>query len=246
MGGRPAEASGNQLRVCKNPGLGTRGFHTKEPYFMQLSTRIVPELRTVGNAELLAAAESLEYQLEDLEELYGGDPVAKLEMTDILDAIDEVLTWRHRLHLRNPDLLSPLDTRYDAWRDLAREVCQRADIVKIFADAGWVLSFAGRNSQRNCEEYAGPCFACGGRDRFRVWTNGTYGGGYWCRGCRISGDVITAYRNLQNTSFFDTVLDLARKNGVPTGGVAEMSDGGAKKIFQGKRHPSRMSIEVGS
>jgi hypothetical protein len=163
-------------------------------------------------------------------------------MTDILDDIDEVLTWRHRLHLRNPNLPSPLDTRYDAWRDLAREVCQRADIVKIFADAGWVLSFAGRNSQRNCEEYAGACFACGGRDRFRVWTNGTYGGGYWCRGCRISGDAITAYRNLRNTSFFDTVLELARQNGVPTGGVTEMSEG---VVYTPRRAASRgRSFEI--
>ncbi|MFZ7126394.1 MAG: primase-helicase zinc-binding domain-containing protein [Desulfobacterales bacterium] len=42
-------------------------------------------------------------------------------------------------------------------------------------------------------EYAGPCPACGGTDRFRIWDDGA-GGNYWCRdtgnGCGKAGDNI--------------------------------------------------------
>ena len=40
-------------------------------------------------------------------------------------------------------------------------------------------------------EYAGPCPACGGNDRFRVWPDQHQGkGGYWCRSCGKAGDNI--------------------------------------------------------
>jgi len=40
-------------------------------------------------------------------------------------------------------------------------------------------------------EWAGPCPACGGNDRFRVWPNANQGkGSYWCRSCDKSGDNI--------------------------------------------------------
>ena len=40
-------------------------------------------------------------------------------------------------------------------------------------------------------EWAGPCPACGGNDRFRVWPNTNQGkGSYWCRSCDKSGDNI--------------------------------------------------------
>lgn len=38
-------------------------------------------------------------------------------------------------------------------------------------------------------EYAGPCPACGGVDRFRIWPN-TNHSHYWCRQCGMQGDAI--------------------------------------------------------
>ncbi|MCK5312765.1 MAG: alpha helicase, partial [Desulfobacteraceae bacterium] len=40
-------------------------------------------------------------------------------------------------------------------------------------------------------EYAGACPACGGNDRFRIWSETRGGGGsYWCRNCGKSGDNV--------------------------------------------------------
>ena len=53
------------------------------------------------------------------------------------------------------------------------------------------------------DEYCGPCPACGGEDRFRIWpTQGKDGlGRYWCRGCERSGDAIQYLREFRGMGF---------------------------------------------
>jgi phage/plasmid primase-like uncharacterized protein len=41
-------------------------------------------------------------------------------------------------------------------------------------------------------EYASPCPACGGRDRFVIHTDT---GRYWCRGCNKGGDALQYLRD---------------------------------------------------
>ncbi|MCZ7545738.1 MAG: hypothetical protein M5R40_20460 [Anaerolineae bacterium] len=51
-------------------------------------------------------------------------------------------------------------------------------------------------------EYAGPCPACGGRDRFRVWPAPREGPGrYWCRQCGARGDAISYLRWREGLGF---------------------------------------------
>lgn len=53
-------------------------------------------------------------------------------------------------------------------------------------------------------EYAGPCPACGGKDRFRCWPHeDSRGGRYWCRQCGRKGDAIQYLRDFRNMSFRD-------------------------------------------
>lgn len=49
-------------------------------------------------------------------------------------------------------------------------------------------------------EYSSPCPACGGRDRFRSWSDNDR---YWCRQCKKSGDAIQYLRDFHNLSFQD-------------------------------------------
>lgn len=62
-------------------------------------------------------------------------------------------------------------------------------------------------STTNGGEYAGPCPACGGTDRFRVWPQN---GRYWCRGCGKSGDAIQYLRDFRSLSYHDACLFLGR------------------------------------
>jgi hypothetical protein len=51
-------------------------------------------------------------------------------------------------------------------------------------------------------EYAGPCPACGGNDRFRVWPDQYQGkGGYWCRSCGKVGDNIQFLIDFEGMDF---------------------------------------------
>lgn len=57
-------------------------------------------------------------------------------------------------------------------------------IIELIQTDGGTLK---RLASTNGGEYAGPCFWCGGNDRFRVWPGS---GRYWCRNCGKSGDTI--------------------------------------------------------
>lgn len=52
-------------------------------------------------------------------------------------------------------------------------------------------------------EYHGPCPACGGADRFRVWTDQGHRGRYWCRSCDIKGDDVQFCRDVLGMDFPD-------------------------------------------
>jgi DNA primase len=49
-------------------------------------------------------------------------------------------------------------------------------------------------------EWAGPCPACGGHDRFRVWPDRERPG-YFCRQCGIKGDAVQYLRDVRGASF---------------------------------------------
>lgn len=58
-------------------------------------------------------------------------------------------------------------------------------------------------------EWHGPCPACGGTDRFHVWPEQNGGrGGYWCRGCELTGDDIQFLRDFEGLSFRDACARL--------------------------------------
>lgn len=53
----------------------------------------------------------------------------------------------------------------------------------------------------NGGEYASPCPACGGRDRFMCWPEQGEHGTWWCRGCDKGGDAIEFLRVFDGLSF---------------------------------------------
>jgi hypothetical protein len=142
--------------------------------------------------------------------------MTRLEIVEDLPDRGKILRRREQLHQRDHSLPSPTDPRTGSWGTLARAIRERADIVDVFTSAGWIVSFAGRSNRRNCDEYAGRCLRCGGRDRMRVWTNGASGGRFWCRQCRFRGDVIDAYAELHYTDFYSAVRALAKTLGLST------------------------------
>ncbi len=58
----------------------------------------------------------------------------------------------------------------------------------------------------NGGEWAGPCPACGGRDRFRCWPEQRGGGCFWCRQCGAKGDSIEFYRKFEGLGFKDAAI----------------------------------------
>lgn len=50
-------------------------------------------------------------------------------------------------------------------------------------------------------EFASPCPACGGNDRFRCWPEQGEGGTWYCRGCDKGGDCIEFLRHFDGLSF---------------------------------------------
>jgi len=57
-------------------------------------------------------------------------------------------------------------------------------------------------------EYSSPCPRCGGKDRFIMWTDS---GRYWCRQCKIKGDLIRFLRDFKGLSFAEA-RNLTGKN----------------------------------
>lgn len=132
---------------------------------------------------------------------------------------------QRELHRRTD--LQLLSTRYDTndldldpqssnlipWLDLAASIRDHHDgIALILEPVVPGLKRAGHN-WRGGDEYAGPCLVCGGSDRFVVWVGPP--GRYWCRGCGLRGDIISAYRMANPTApFRSTITILASQLGL--------------------------------
>jgi len=164
--------------------------------------------RDFGVAELLAEGDALRAALAEAEAGWPDPATAAVALplarARLRAARDE---WRRRaaLYLAGRDVPDPRDERYAAWRGLAQEVRERADIAGVFAAAGWPLERQGR-------ELKGPCPACGGDDRCVVWPEERR---FWCRQCGLWGDPITAWRTLVEPGFHAAVRSLAVLNGLP-------------------------------
>ncbi|MDP9367898.1 MAG: hypothetical protein M3Q03_06425 [Chloroflexota bacterium] len=105
----------------------------------------------------------------------------------------------------------------DTWGELARQVRERADILRVFESAGYPLVRQGR-------ECGAPCFSCGGVDRLRVIAEPSpkYGPPhYFCRQCHLWGDAIHALRNLHGWGFFDSVAHLAETLDLPVPSITD-------------------------
>jgi hypothetical protein len=62
-------------------------------------------------------------------------------------------------------------------------------------------------------EYAGPCPACGGRDRFSVNTRKQV---WHCRGCGRGGDVVDLVQHVEGVTFIKAVETLAGETSTPS------------------------------
>lgn len=186
--------------------------HTIQPT-RTWATNAAADYRIAGNAELHAEIESLAYDLADAGRL---DPITA-EVVRILcgarlKLAEAELRRRVALHAADHDVPNPNAPDYHAWRNLARDLRERGDLLGLFATAGVPL-------QRDGKEYSGPCPICGGADRFRVWSaDDGKRPGFWCRRCDVSGDVIAAYRAflVPGASFFAAVRVLALELGLRT------------------------------
>jgi len=75
------------------------------------------------------------------------------------------------------------------------------------------------------KEYAGPCPDCGGKDRFRVWTDE---GNYWCRQCGSSGDGIEYLRWTKSLSYREACEQL---------GISPSGNGDRNRPNSGRQNP---------
>ena len=112
--------------------------------------------------------------------------------------------------------------------DLLEHIRQRVALKKVAATHGG--------------EYAGPCPACGGEDRFRIWPEQREGqGSWWCRGCNQGGDAISYLMQMEGMDFKSAARAVGRDLDdyrPPTVPVTR-----AKKSFQAR---ARMYFVVGS
>lgn len=74
-------------------------------------------------------------------------------------------------------------------------------------------------------EYAGRCFKCGGKDRFRVWTEEGSGGKWWCRDENIGGDCIQYLMHMRGMKYLEACDFLGQE---PKGGKRSFDWSGKK------------------
>lgn len=151
--------------------------------------------RMLSTDALLACGDVLALDLADPD--YGDaetDAVARELAAERQRAVARELERRERLSRTSVGIASPSDARYEAWRELAREVRRRSNVADILRAAGWPLERAGRDRRRGGWEWSGPCPLCGGSDRLRVFDGEN--GRAWCRQCLWSADAITAVQSL--------------------------------------------------
>jgi hypothetical protein len=150
---------------------------------------------------LLAFADGFAATVADTDAALPGE-VGRHLARERLRAVRAELERRERLSRIAAGVPSPTDRRYQAWRDLARLVRERADMLRVFdlCDHHW------RRTGRH--EAHAACPVCpGGADRL-VITAGPPDL-CWCRKCGWGGDVVTATMALRQATFRDAVAWLA-------------------------------------
>lgn len=75
------------------------------------------------------------------------------------------------------------------------------NIVEWYSQRGLQAKSKGNNARGR--EFAGPCPACGGRDRFCLWPDQGQAGTYFCRECRRAGDMLQALMDFDGLSFHE-------------------------------------------
>ena len=86
-------------------------------------------------------------------------------------------------------------------------------------DLSTFLPCPERFKRKGPHELAGPCPACGGRDRFLVWPDRPRGGAYLCRQCGARGDGIQFLRDFCRLSYADACRTLGLASGEGTRGT---------------------------
>jgi hypothetical protein len=161
---------------------------------------------------LLALADVFRRDANDPDPVFPGE-IGRFLATERLRAITDELHRHERVSRIAQGVPSVADARYEAWRTLASVVRERVSVVDVLHRGGCNLYFAGKNSRRNCDEFAGPCPICGGEDRLRAWDGPN--GRFWCRQCQWSGDVIVAASLVPgNSQFRDALTFLSALAGV--------------------------------
>jgi len=163
----------------------------------------------MSDVELQGHRNALHYEWDDCTDLdSASEEVCRNLVGDWLAAADTVL---RRRSLRSRAFDSP---RWEEWKELSDRIRRDADIVAIFAAAGWPLVRQGL-------EFGGPCFACGGTDRLRVFPAPDERHDHpraWCRRCGGYWDAIGCLRNVSaeamNFGYFDAVAMLAESLGM--------------------------------
>lgn len=182
-------------------------------------TELAAEYRALPDDELLDALDFDERAVLDLAHEIAGDATGQRLLTVRRDAaraefarrVEHRRAGQRRRSLGNAGL-SSVD-----WAATAADVRARhGGIAELLTStsAGTHLRRAGRSTARG-DEWCGPCPdpACGGRDRFRVWSGPP--GRYWCRQCRQTGSVIDAYQLAHpHATFREAVAALAGECGV--------------------------------
>jgi len=88
------------------------------------------------------------------------------------------------------------------------------DILSLYQGMGLTAK------QKTATEYAGPCPACGGNDRFCIWGGGQgkHGlGRFYCRGCGLQGDAIQFLREFQGLGYGEACRTLGLTPATPSG-----------------------------
>ena len=123
-----------------------------------------------------------------------------------LRAVRDELIRRDQVSRIDARVTSPASMRYEARRELARRLRERADMLHIFDLCNY--HFIHR---QGAKEAHSACPVCGGTDRL-VITAGPPDF-CWCRRCHWHGDVISVVMSFKQLTFPDAVAWLAELYG---------------------------------
>lgn len=178
--------------------------------------RIARDLRqaavaTMTNAELHDRREVLQYDAIDPGFDDASNDLGRFMAREELDLIDATLGRRLVIAGGNFNVPSPNDPAFTRWSDLAARLRDALPVPDALERIGWPMKRVGRDGQGR-DEYAGACVVCGGRDRFRAWSNPN--SRYWCRRCETRGDVVSLWRLTYDLDFVEACRALAGELGI--------------------------------